>query len=496
MNICPYCFSELDKDNLAYEIQFIKPYDIKTLDKTVLKGRYQELLTRVVDERSQETWYGNEIASANSRYLLEEKRTGKENGMEKLKRLIVEEWEKYQAKFAEIRQIQGDAAEEELYSLEMTENLESSKVYSFYKTGAEVMRAYPCCQCCHSMLPWEWFEAEDFCGISLLSLVHGGKTTMALSILANNLRCLRTPGKDIIFTPALKRSTNKFYEKLYKDADNLVQNREYPMGTQPKRLCPIFINMDYKGRRMAIGLYDVSGESLKDSSSGDGLIEHLRYMSGHIYLIDPLSMRVRLQQTGVSQTEEKKEHECEQLDIVSQGKLQMENLGKTVSAESLLKKGKTEKPAKNSDQPFALFYDIADLLREKGGTEMLKKQHMAFTIMMSDKLENSPDIKEIPFQELLFQRLNCRELWDEDNSLMREGIVRDVFEKFLIDKDSLEDIADYYGSASYHCVSSTGCGNMTIAGQNDKLAGEYNPIRVQEPLLECIKAKLRSNGWY
>ena len=72
---------------------------------------------------------------------------------------------------------------------------------------------------------------------------------------------------------------------------------------------------------------------------------------------------------------------------------------------------------------------------------------------------------------------------------MRVDVVRKVFDKCVMDRAMMDRLAALFGTVSWHCVSATGC-----AGEG-QLEGDYDPIRVEEPLIECIKAKIKKNKW-
>ena len=505
MNICPFKFETFDENNLSYEIQFLSEYKVEYLEKTIIKDCYQEFLKKETDDRQADKLRGNKTAEGNSRYLLKAGGAGQRNQMEVLLETVEKERTAYLARYERSRQrllnnpdMPGDVdgkqishstgnEDKELLDMEITEKPAGSKTYSIAVDGIEVMKAYPCCPRCNTMLPLEWFRAEDFCGISMLALVHGGKSTMSLSIIGNNFERLRTPGDGIVFSPAQKKSTDVFYRETCRDAERMIREKVYPIGTEPVYVHPIFVNMDYKGHRMVIGLYDVSGETMMEADSMNSLVSHLKHMSAHIYLIDPKDMKITLEDTKSNGEEIR---DCKVLDIEAQGELQRNSRGKTVAASSLVRTKKHTQTKKRNTGPFSLFYKIVDLLDESGEIgEIRTRQHMAFSVIKSDLLEAAPEIHELPHHDLLFERPECWELWDEDRNLMRVDVVRKVFDKCVMDRAMMDRLAAHFGTVSWHCVSATGC-----AGEG-KLEGDYDPIRVEEPLIECIKAKIKKNKW-
>lgn len=505
MNICPYKFETFDENNLSYEIQFLTGYDIDYLKKTIIRDCYAELIKKETDDRQVDKLRGNKTAEGNSRYLLKAGEAGRRNQMEVLMETVDKERAAYLARYERSRQrllnspdIAGDGdakqsaggkgdEDKDLLDMEITEKPAGTKTYSIAVDGIEVMRAYPCCPGCNTMLPLEWFKAEDFCGISMLALVHGGKSTMSLSIIGNNFERLRTPGDGIVFSPAQKKSTDVFYREKCRDAELLIREKKYPIGTQPTYVYPIFVNMDYKGHRMVIGLYDVSGETMMVADSMNDLVSHLEHMFAHIYLIDPSDMKITLKDTKSKGKEVK---DCRVLDIEEQGELQKNSRGKSVAASSLVRVQEHTQAKERITNPFSLFFKVVDLLNEAGEMGGIRaRQHMAFSIIKSDLLEAAPEINELPHHDLLFERPECWELWDEDRNLMREDVVRKVFDKCIMDRAMMDRLAAYFGTVSWHCVSATGC-----SGEG-KLEGDYNPIRVEEPLIECIRAKIKKNKW-
>ena len=505
MNICPFKFETFDENNLSYEIQFLSPYGIDYLKKTIIKDSYENFfIKKDFDERQVDKLWANETAKGNHRFLLKAGWAGERNQMEVLMETVdkartayLARCERYRQRLSDSPDMAGDGdakqsahgtgnREEELLDIEITEKPAGTKTYSIEVDGVEVMKAYPCCPRCNTMLPLEWFKAEDFCGISMLALIKGGKSTMSLSIIGNNFERLWMPGDGIVFSPAQEKSTDVFYEEACRNAERMIRDKLYPVGTPKMYVHPVFLNMDYKGHRMVIGLYDVSGEIMMEANSMNSLVSHLKYMSAHIYLIEPKDMKVTLEDT---KSKEEAIKECRILDIDAQGELQKKNRGKTVAASGLVKTQKHTQTEKRNKDLFSLFVKVVNLLNDSGnGEEIRKGQHMAFSIIKSDLLETAPEIKDL-YHDLLFERPECWELWDDDRNLMRMEVVRKVFDQCIMDRAMMDRLAARFGTVSWHCVSATGC-----AGERE-LDGEYNPIRVEEPFIECIRAKIKKNKW-
>ena len=148
--------------------------------------------------------------------------------------------------------------------------------------------------------------------------------------------------------------------------------------------------------------------------------------------------------------------------------MQRNSRGKTVAASSLVRTKKHTQTKKRNTDPFSLFFKVVDLLDESGEIgEIRTRQHMAFSVIKSDLLEAAPEIHELPHHDLLFERPECWELWDEDRNLMRVDVVRKVFDKCVMDRAMMDRLAALFGTVSWHCVSATGC-----AGEG-KLEGDY-----------------------
>ena len=92
----------------------------------------------------------------------------------------------------------------------------------------------------------------------------------------------------------------------------------------------------------------------------------------------------------------------------------------------------------------------------------------------------------------LFERRKIKEIdYNEINgkSMLVEEMIKDYG---LFGDEDVADIGTAYGKArTWHCVSALGCDAYT----HGELKGDYDPINLTAPLLECIFRRIADNGW-
>lgn len=94
--------------------------------------------------------------------------------------------------------------------------------------------------------------------------------------------------------------------------------------------------------------------------------------------------------------------------------------------------------------------------------------------------------------DVLFERTD-EGMTDIDQIEGRSQVVQELLrDNELLRGTDLRVIGRDYGKGqTWHCVSALGCD----AEENGPLLGEYDPIRIAEPLVTCIMRKLYEEGW-
>lgn len=461
LDFCPYEYDEsIDgfrklgvdtPEDLAYELVFFKGYSKKNLESTSIYagGNKADFIREGPDER-REKYYQDE---SNYNMLWEGSPDSNEasgliqliRSIERGNRVLSEGHKKSDDKY--------ETTEKEgiYYGLEWKRRDDGIYVFS-YASGTRrdtIMEAWPCCPSCHQRLPVGWMDAEDFCGISLMAKSGCGKTTFLLSLMANDLKSICYLGGDWQITAAHARD-DVYYKKLAAQAEDMVSRKKCPPNTSVENLiAPVFFNIDYKGHKMIAGLYDNSGEVLYEMGERDSRTKLLKYMFAHIYMIEPKQMRVKLM----------------------------------------------DKKQGVGEDPLNMYFRYKQLLALD--FNKLKKQYFCITIIKCDLLEGLKEMEAIPESEYLFNREKIEDLINDDLANAREWIVEDLFDKYVFVDNKQKEILlrDFDGRVSWHCISSLGC-HVTEREKNVfYLDEEYQPIRVAEPLIACLKKRVEENGW-
>ncbi len=518
LDFCPYEidekrsgeFKKIDMDNLAYELVFHEGYNIGML-QTILPGC--GFIRSGTDER-REKYNDTSICHM----LWEALEIEGKSGIERLKALVDAQNAEVLRTQASMKQYDtGNADQKQDDDLDRIwqkkllkyELREADQVYivryddqSGERTSI-IMEAIPCCPSCHQRFPVGWMCAEDFCGISLLARSGGGKTTFLVSMMTEDWRCLNYLGSDWAVSPAhdVVDGRDGQYCKMKKAAEQLNDEGICPDHTAVGHLIPpVFLNVSYKKHKMIVGLYDNSGEVLKVMDPAGEKISMLLNMYAHIYMIEPEQMSLRLPEKDVGQ----KSFGCRVLSLKEQGALQREHDGEEVSGHDLLEKTTASRGFKKKrGDPMNMYQKMKKVYQDCGLLDRLKKQHLACTVIKCDLLEGLDEIEEFSAQSwLLFERQEGSALFNDEQRFARERLIRDFFSRFVFRNPAQEESlrGDFGGSVSWHCISALGCDTEEVEDGNGndrmfQLLGEYDPIRVAEPLVACMEKRVGENRW-
>ena len=380
--------------------------------------------------------------------------------------------------------------------------------YAFYnKAGQNVMTALPCCPHCHMRLPIDWEKAEDFLIVSLFAPTGSGKTTMLLSLMANKWEALEKygsiNGSELQVTPANYSAGGGFYMKMSKLADNLRNNGNCPdMTEKNKMIQPLFLNVNYNGHRMLVGIYDNAGENLEDPN-----VIHKYYLKTVIdnsdvdmFLFDPEDMNINLDRKVFDMKSLKKSlPNCTIDDIKEQGEKQASAGNKRIPAREILDeacKG-TEKGIKEvriKKGPLDVYRAVSRVrgLRQSAQVKQNSRRFLG-VIIKSDLLR--PVIKNEEYSEL-FRDVRV-DPSNRNQVSTTSNTITDMIKEYKLFGDLDDKEIDVIGSKynevrrSWHCISALGCD----AEMHGQLKGKYAPIRLAEPIIRCIVDRIADNGW-
>lgn len=534
LEFCPYEadiytkeFQKIDTSNLAYELIFMKGHSYDELKNTVL-GAENPIIHNEPDKRLRDAYRDTSI-----HYMLWESQDGGKNGLEKLLEWIDNGNKNVQNQVPDASKFDwtngegggNESAETGFKLVYEKEEMNSSYVISYAAEKGRrkdpLMKAVPCCPNCHMRLPIGWLTAEEFCPVSMIGRTKGGKTTYETSLRVDGWDALRCLGKGWVVNAAHETSPGEdyWYTLLSQAADRMVgeygNKPECPQETNPEKwIAPVFLMVTYRGHRMIAGIYDNSGETFKDMTALDHRLYILSNMYAHIYLIEPKQMLVNLpeEETQVQETEP-----MELKTIEEQGRLQEQHRGEQILAADLLRPARVVNPAPvgKKEDPFRMLKDYQELLVKTGVLDRMQHQHLCATVIKCDQLEGLPEMDEVNHSRFLFEHGIPVDLFDQQEA--RQEIVKDMFQKYIfpIRRGSESFLENSMESVSYHCVSALGCGTYQSIEDREVteivegrlttgiksgvevhyLNGEYDPIRVAEPLAYCLKKKVEELGW-
>lgn len=361
----------------------------------------------------------------------------------------------------------------------------------YHPNQSEMLILYPCCPKCYTILPGNWFCAEDYFPISLLAPMLGGKTTLLCSWLVNNFEAftrLRQMGNDyeVFYGITGGKDTFKIQSYFYDCADMLYKEGKYPEGTELNCVPPMYMQIHNRinDETLLVGIYDCAGEMLRQAINGfESATAFLKHMSAFIYLVEAGRMY------GVNMEpdrEEKKEETCwEIIPLNEQGKLQQETPG-PVSALSLV-----EHYDRVIEDPWEIYNGILQVLRRE---KTNRSQHMAFSIIKSDELRGRPEVKAIRNSEILFRDPDPGTALNQDYIFQANRVAKEIFRQLVIEGTDeeknrmLENLESDFLSVSWHCV-------CAAEPPREGELYHYRSIRKIDPLVGCLLGELEKIDW-
>lgn len=516
LTFCPYEFKEIDMNNLAYELVFPKNWNWEDVKEQTVVGTKKLPFISENDQRRAKHFKENE---ENHIILLETKKKGGKNGLTLLKELIVYFNAKMESQMQEdeIEGIEFDASDfggEEETKLLYWKVIDGIDTF-LDKDDDVVMWAMPCCPKCHNRLPIGWNDAEDFAAVSLMAPSGGGKTTFLYSMMQNNWDAFqsvqnRQMGR-ISITAAHRMNDKKdvSYAEMKANAEEMCKDGgKCPERTDKEHwIPPVFLNVQYNNHVLILGIYDNAGEHLRnmDVMENENLAMLLKNMFAEIFLFDPKHLNIALSQSNPTGTGLPG---FQILSLEEQGNYQKANESKVISAQEILAPiafpvGVTG----NVTDAMEVYHNHKASLQQNksiGGLRRLKEMYFCGVLIKSDLLEETDEIQSSGEYQQLFQRENSEDIWDLDSMEVRGELVEDMIRDlklfgninmndFKVDFGELDDKGNKTGkkAVSWHCISALGC----ATDDDNCLKGEYNPIRVAEPLVTCIIKRLIDNEW-
>ena len=518
LNFCPFEFKDIDMNNLAYELVFPNTWNWEKVKEGTVIGT--EKLAFINENDTRRNKHFKEDTTVHHVILLETKKKGGKNGFQRLLDLIENNNRSVSAPEFSKTQINEDLSDkygldeplkqEDLDDDEYDQNeilmLEHKKIHGIDAFVDEdddvVMYAMPCCPKCHNRLPIGWDVAEDFAAVSLMAPTGGGKTTFLYSMMNKNWSVFKQfrsiNDKQLSITSAHREydRTDTTYYQMTEAAKAMCQDYgTCPPNTDPGHwIPPVFLNVQFDGHTMIIGIYDNSGENLiaPDLITNTQLSMLLDKMFADIYLFDPADMNITLPQKKDAEVRKQLDN-CFVLDIEKQGSYQIGHAEMPIQAKDLLFE-RTSKASSFKNSRLLEVYDNNYSIRQQNHyLDAMKGMYFHGVVIKSDLLENVKEIASNSAYRMLFDRGNTQDILDVNMMSDRSDLVEDMIEDLQLFKGkNLKDFRRDYGKGvSWHCISALGCD----AEMADNLLGEYAPIRVEEPLMTCILNRIRDNGW-
>lgn len=361
--------------------------------------------------------------------------------------------------------------------------------------GDLVMILLACCPKCFTILPSDWFCAEDYISIALLAPRAAGKTTLMASWMCGNnegFEILNRVGHDnqvggYQVLRAVKPEHFKIQNFHNKNASRLCDR--YGYGSYPEkaadnmRIPPVYFKIIKNRKSLLIGVYDCLGEVLEDMANDYTAADvFLSEMDCFIYMAAPESMRnVSI---PIKKTSEKEEITL--LTMEEQAKLQSTNPS-AVSALELI----GPEMIKQGMDPWWIYHQVRQYLDENELEP--RKRHVAYTMIHSDEICDLAEVKAVKGAQDLFQNPPRSQILDENYLAYTNYVAKNLFGRLVFEgteeewdlfSGELEKFCGYDESSDYvswHCIS---------AAYYDE-QGFYRSIRKMDPLIGCIHKKLK-----
>lgn len=531
MDFCPFDFKKIgeDKENLAYELVFPENWTWDAIKKETVVGEQKRTFISENDRRRDKHF--REDRTVEHVMLLERKKATGKSGFTLLKELIAFHNANREEKAGSSGLSVPAVSLKEEYGIESDFDAdygfdEAGPIALYHKVdngidtfvdedGDDVMYAMPCCPYCHNRLPIGWQTAEDFAAVSLMGPTGGGKTSFLYSMMNKNWAPFRNLGYingrklSIASAHRVNDPTDTMYYRMSQASEDMC--RDY--GNCPDStfrqgwIPPVFLNVQYAGHTMIVGIYDNAGENLLKMNPDKPYLTMLRdKMFADIYLFDPADLRITLPKekdqmihAGIGA--------CQMWEIEAQGEYQASHAGQTVSARDLLREAfrKPDAGSEGGGRGPLDVYDMTYSVRQQYNClPHMKTMYFLGVIIKCDLIEDAPEVRKSGEYDVLFDRRTQGDMVDIGQMTARSDLVREMIDKLkLLGEKKLVDFQRDYGeldedeketgrnAVSWHCVSALGCD----AEKGEKLLGEYAPIRVAEPLVTCIVKRIADNGW-
>ena len=516
LEFCPYDFEPIDPNNLAYEAVFFgteagNKYTWEKVKEIVGMEKVPKYIAEKSKRRMKffnigENDVGAQALVGTPLIFRASNKIGGKSGLYQFIENFIENSHGRNA-------IKSDEYDDEYdeyddYDDEYSENnclkhkMENGEDIFVDDMGTTIMKAIPCCPKCHNRLPVGWNKAEDFRAIALMAPTTGGKTTFLYSMMHDNwktLNALDTEGMGSMYITSAHWDDDLLYKQLKDAAEQMCK----PQGNCPQhtnktmRIPPIFFNLKYQKHlydeehSVIFGIYDNAGEILSMMSPNDPRIHNLLdKMSTAMFLFDPKDLNITLPEklTNIKQNLK----ECRVLSSKEQGEFQVANSGKVKSAQDLLKEFWRE-PEKKEKKPMGIYTNYTSLVINRGLLRKLQQMHFLGILVKSDLLRQTEAVKNANGKyDTLFDANNNNGMLDISAIFNRSSMVEEMIGDFRLFGDyDLDRIQTNFGEVSWHCISALGC-DAELGGN---LLGEYNPIRVAEPIALCILRLLQEKGW-
>lgn len=342
-----------------------------------------------------------------------------------------------------------------------------------------VMYALPCCPYCHRRLPLGWETTDDFIGLAVRGAAGSGKTTFLYSLAYDKAELYEKigyqNGSRITIThdsyPEQSMKTEIEQRKKHLTA-MCCENGSCPA---PGETLPLFLNvLMEKGsvtKHMIVGIYDVSSKipaglyiALAENNETGSLPLQLEdKLYADLFMFDPRTidcMKTRRRNRSNRACFVK----CNVLSLEEQAGMQRAYKNKRIKA--------------------------SEILTEKEPTEELEKGKVSDTLqlyrqfMRFKRIEQRQHLKQMRFLGIITKS----DLVNQ-NDLMPERV---LYQQVGFEDEEYRHLKEDYGlGVSWHSISALGCD----AFEYDHLLGNYNPVRVDEPIRICIEHRLIENGW-
>lgn len=309
------------------------------------------------------------------------------------------------------------------------------------RSGDSLMTLYPCCPCCHTILPEGWFAAEDYYPVSVVgSGAKCGKTTLMLSWFAHNmisLMPLSFYGSGVDILPGFDAASRRFPLDidLYDEADRMRERNVYPTGTERASMPPLYLRvMNNEGRFFIVSVTENQGKEMEAWDRSAMAKSRILHAGALIYLIDPKELSDPTRQSA-----------------------------------------------------WKVFKHM-NMLRMSGG--LRGKQHISFVLSKTDTMREA--IGRRDYADVLLSGTAYDRQTDEGREEV-DRAAQSFFAEQIIEGATAEErelcIRLYYrdfGSVSWHCAAGM---------ENPAVARTYRSIRAGEPLTACLIDEIDRLGW-